>query len=65
MKLIPSGEVARLLGIKTGTLAKWRRERKGPQGWVFASSTRVMYPEEAVLAYLAALTSERPKAVNE
>jgi len=40
--------VAQLLGIKTGTLAKWRREGKGPGGWFHVSSTLVVYPVEEV-----------------
>jgi transposase-like protein len=31
---ISSAEAARLLGIKTQTLAKWRWQGRGPRGWV-------------------------------
>ena len=44
-------EVARLLGIKTGTLAKWRYFGKGPQGWFHASETLVVYPLSAIEAW--------------
>ena len=36
--------VAQLLGIKTATLAKWRRQGKGPQGWFHVSITLVDLP---------------------
>lgn len=45
--------VAALLGIKTGTLAKWRREGRGPQGWFHVSTTLVLYPRAAVERFLA------------
>ena len=34
--------VARMLGIKTGTLAKWRRLGSGPSGWVRTNRTSVV-----------------------
>lgn len=54
---IPAPEVARRLGVKTGTLAKWRRLGNGPKGWIRRGRTVVIYPASAVAAYLAALTS--------
>lgn len=44
--------VARVLGIKTATLAKWRREGKGPKEWFHLSPTLVVYPAENVEDYL-------------
>jgi transposase-like protein len=44
--------VAQLLGIKTGTLAKWRRQGRGPQGWFHVSNTLVVYPAEDVERFL-------------
>lgn len=44
--------VARLLGIKTGTLAKWRRQGRGPTGWFHLSTTLVVYPTQNVEAYV-------------
>jgi transposase-like protein len=44
--------VAQLIGIKTGTLAKWRREGRGPTGWFHVSSTLVVYPAEEVDRFL-------------
>jgi len=41
---IHAPQVARLIGIKTPTLAKWRSLGKGPQGWIQVSSTHVTYP---------------------
>jgi len=43
---IPARVVARMTGIKTATLAKWRRLGKGPQGWIEASPTLMTYPAE-------------------
>ena len=54
-RLIPAPKVAAHLGVKTGTLAKWRSQGKGPAGWVYTSATTVFYPESAVLAYQEAL----------
>jgi predicted site-specific integrase-resolvase len=45
--------VAQLLGIKTGTLAKWRREGRGPKGWFHVSTTLVVYPVDEVERFLA------------
>jgi transposase-like protein len=52
---ISSSAVARLIGVKTQTLAKWRCYGKGPRGWVRVSSTLVTYPISEVEAYLAHL----------
>src|SRR5207244_11103962 len=30
---IPARDVARMIGVKTATLGKWRRLGKGPKGW--------------------------------
>ncbi len=43
--------VAQLLGIKTATLAKWRREGRGPAGWFHVSTTLVVYPVDEVERY--------------
>ena len=45
--------VAQLLGIKTATLAKWRRQGKGPKGWFHVSTTLVVYPIDEVEQFLA------------
>jgi DNA-binding transcriptional regulator YiaG len=45
--------VAHLLGIKTATLAKWRREGRGPMGFFHVSLTLVLYPIEEVERFLA------------
>jgi len=50
---IPAREVARMIGIKTATLAKWRRFGKGPRGWIEASPTLITYPAEEVARFLA------------
>ena len=46
-------QVARLIGIKTATLAKWRCLGKGPAGWIRVSPTHVTYPRSAVETFLA------------
>ena len=45
--------VAQLLGIKTATLAKWRHQGRGPNGWFHVSVTLVLYPVEEVERFLA------------
>jgi transposase-like protein len=50
---IPAREVARMIGIKTATLAKWRRLGKGPRGWRAMSATLVTYPAEEVARFVA------------
>jgi predicted site-specific integrase-resolvase len=44
--------VAQLLGIKTGTLAKWRRQGRGPHGFFHVTRTLVLYPAEEVEQFL-------------
>jgi transposase-like protein len=44
--------VAQLIGIKTATLAKWRREGRGPAGSFHVSTTLVVYPADEVERYL-------------
>jgi predicted DNA-binding transcriptional regulator AlpA len=51
---IQAPEVARLLGIKTGTLAKWRRSDRGPKEWIRTSATSVSYPASEVDAFMRA-----------
>lgn len=45
--------VAQLLGIRTATLAKWRREGRGPKGFFHVTTTLVLYPIEEVERFLA------------
>ncbi|MCU1349876.1 MAG: hypothetical protein JWO56_2906 [Acidobacteria bacterium] len=49
---IPARDVARMIGIKTATLAKWRRLGKGPQGWRAVSATLVTYPASEVERFI-------------
>jgi hypothetical protein len=44
--------VAQLLGIKTATLAKWRRQGRGPTGWFHVNTTLVLYPIEEVERFM-------------
>lgn len=48
-----SGAVAARLGLKTGTLRKWRSDGRGPAGWRRVSATCVMYPVSSVLRFEA------------
>jgi len=54
MSYLKAQEVARRLGVKTGTLARWRRDGKGPAGAFHLSTTCVVYPLEAIEAFLLA-----------
>ena len=63
---IPARVVARMIGVKTATLAKWRRFGKGPRGWIEASPTLITYPVEEVARFLAARRSApSPEVVDE
>jgi len=53
MKHVPARVVAAMLGIKTATLARWRREGRGPRGWFHLSATLVVYPQAEVDWYIA------------
>jgi predicted DNA-binding transcriptional regulator AlpA len=59
MKLIASNQVAAMLGIKTGTLAKWRNQNRGPKNWIPLSTTLVAYPEEEVARFIEERTAVR------
>ena len=49
---IPARLVARMIGVKTATLAKWRRLGKGPKGWIEVSPTHVTYSTAEVARFL-------------
>jgi transposase-like protein len=44
--------VAQLLGIKTATLAKWRRQGRGPHGFFHVTKTLVLYPADEVEQFI-------------
>ncbi len=50
---ISARNLASLLGIKTGTLRKWRCERRGPPGFFYLGKTSVFYPRKAVALWLS------------
>ncbi len=50
---ISSTDAARLIGVRTQTLAKWRWQGKGPSGWVRISATHVTYAMAEVKKFLA------------
>ena len=56
---ISSGDAAKLIGIRTQTLAKWRWQGRGPQGWLQVSPTHVTYPLREVEAFLARCAAAR------
>jgi hypothetical protein len=47
-QLIAASALAKRWGLKTGTLSKWRRLKKGPRGWYALSPTYIVYPLEEV-----------------
>jgi len=49
---VPAQTVASIIGIKTATLAKWRRQGRGPGGWFHLSPTLVVYPFDEVERYV-------------
>ena len=55
---ITAPRLALRLGVKTETLAAWRRKKKGPDDWFYLSPILVAYPLEAVERFEA----ERKKA---
>ena len=57
---IPAPALAKKLGLKTATLARWRRSKTpiGPQDWIHYSATQVAYPVTEVERWMA----ERAKA---
>ncbi len=59
-RYVKSSEAARRLGVTTKTLAKWRHERKGPSGWIYASATMTLYPEVELEAFIRERTGRTP-----
>jgi transposase-like protein len=57
---LPASAVARLLGIRTRTLSKWRRTHRGPTGFFHVSKTLVIYPASSVEAFVRKLKRRRP-----
>ena len=49
---LPARAVARILGVKTATLSKWRQRGYGPQAWIAISQTLVVYDADEVRAFL-------------
>lgn len=70
MDRINQREVARLLGVSTATLQKWRRfpeENKGPRPFFKVSQNLIVYPRKAVEEWLEAhrgSSSEREPATT-
>lgn len=46
-----SRDVARILGVKTNTLAKWRAHGKGPKTWKRTSATTVHYSVQSIIEF--------------
>ena len=59
-QLIAAAVLAKRWGLKTATLGKWRRLKKGPRGWYPLSPTYIVYPLEEVERFEA----ERQKAAR-
>lgn len=49
---VSSRTAAKMLGVATSTLARWRCEGTGPLGWVRISRTLVAYPTSEVESFL-------------
>jgi DNA-binding transcriptional regulator YiaG len=60
IRFVKSSEAARRLGVTTKTLAKWRHERKGPAGWIYASATMTLYPENELETFIRERTGKTP-----
>jgi len=60
---ISAPHVARIIGIKTATLAKWRCLGRGPKGWIQVSPTHVTYPRSEVEKFLAERAAQTPTQV--
>ena len=58
---ISSAEAAKLIGIRTQTLAKWRWQGRGPRGWLQVSTTHVTYPLHEVEEFLARCAASRSR----
>jgi hypothetical protein len=52
LERVPARVAALRLGVKVGTLAKWRYLKKGPKGWVRISATCVVYPTIEISRFL-------------
>jgi hypothetical protein len=61
---IPAEDVARMLGILTATLAKWRRTGRGPRRWIYRSKNCVMYERDSVEEFIAALPRRVEKSTS-
>lgn len=59
-RYVKSSDTARRLGVTTKTLAKWRYEKKGPKGWIYASPTMTLYPDHEVDAFIQKRTETIP-----
>lgn len=60
---IPAPALAKKLGLKTSTLARWRRSSPplGPQGWVHYSPTQVAYPVAEVERWMTERAQVLPR----
>ena len=60
-RMLSVAETARRLGVSVRTLARWRTAGKGPAGYLYVSPTWVVYPAEAVTAFLDARRASPPR----
>lgn len=56
----PARDVAAMIGVKIGTLAKWRYLGKGPKGWLRVSDTLVVYPLAGIESWKAERAAAEP-----
>ncbi|HVR40759.1 MAG TPA: hypothetical protein VMU84_16805 [Thermoanaerobaculia bacterium] len=59
---IPARDAAKLIGVKTQTLAKWRCYGRGPVGWLRISATLVTYPRREVERFLSQRLRDRRRS---
>lgn len=58
---LPAREVAKILGVKVGTLSRWRQLGKGPRGWIHLSQTLVVYSVAEIEQFLKERETYVPK----
>lgn len=54
---VPAPVLAREIGRSPATLARWRRQGKGPKGWLHLYGNQVVYPAAEVEAFKALMRS--------
>lgn len=53
IEYVPAPVFAREIGRSPATVARWRRQGKGPKGWIHLYGNQVVYPKGEVDAFKA------------